>query len=203
MANGDAPGITVALEYYKSARAEIVERLKARDTILLAYLGAIAVLFGMPDKAPLSREYLPLLIPLLSFAVSASVAQHQEIVTTLTVYLAGEWKSSIPQMSGLPVPPEMAPSVIDSRARSFRLTLWTQISVVVLPAALSVIVASPFLNPAASPARRPLDWVLLGLGAVLTLCAAARLWRSMVWRRRFIERHLGRHKQETARHAHH
>lgn len=179
---------SIALEYYRSIRAEVVERLKARDTILLAYLGAVAVLLGLPSSTAVDRDFLPFVVPLLGFATAASIAQHQELVTTLTVYLAGEWNQSLSPRCPVP-PPELSRAMGDARKRSFRETLITQVSLIVVPSLLATCYKFPVF-----PSWSPLlwsraNWFFAG-GVILTASSAGRLFASRRYRQNFIQKHL-------------
>jgi hypothetical protein len=189
-------GTSVALEYYRASRAEIAERLKARDAILFSYLAAVTVLLGAVEKLGNGKYLLPFIIPLIGYAAATAIAQHQEIVTTLTVYLANEWKKTT-RATYHPTPPELAASVVESRERSFKFTLQTQIIIILVPTVASILI--PFLN---FNFLKIGEWQLIecmrfagailgGLvGIVLAIWATRRVLDSKKWRLSFIKRYL-------------
>jgi hypothetical protein len=76
---------------YRAARAELVERVRLRDTVLLAYLAMVgtisAVAFGQSNKG----EIL-LAIPYLAMGASILVSQHNRVIGALLKYLSCELK---------------------------------------------------------------------------------------------------------------
>src|SRR5690349_6907959 len=89
----------VALKHLESCRQEIIERLKMREQIVLAYVAAVAALIGYaakPSAGPFDYEamlasgafqLLVVLLPLLSLYASYSVALHQEQIQAFAEYL--------------------------------------------------------------------------------------------------------------------
>jgi hypothetical protein len=85
---------------YQSLRGELVERVKLRDQVLMAYLGAFAALIGFalrPGKEVIEQNsqtsLLPallVLVPMLSLGAAAIVCHHQEIMSVFTEYIACE-----------------------------------------------------------------------------------------------------------------
>lgn len=99
----------VALKYYESCRQETMERLKMRDQIVVAYVGAVVALFGYASRSPTggSADYLamlesplfqllPILLAFLALVASYSVAQHQEQIQALSEYYAFDLTKFLP-----------------------------------------------------------------------------------------------------------
>ena len=77
----------IALEYHKALRAEIIERLKMRDRILLGYLAAASALVGYGVEKP---DYLPrfaVILPFLALGSAITIAQHQDQIVAFNQYI--------------------------------------------------------------------------------------------------------------------
>jgi hypothetical protein len=94
---------------YQSLRTELIERVKLRDQILIAYLGAVAALVGValgPGMLSSSQHQtlsllsaLLVLVPTLSLGATAMICHHQEIMSVFTKYIAlelNQWFCSFP-----------------------------------------------------------------------------------------------------------
>jgi hypothetical protein len=103
------PSRKSAETYYQSLRAELVERVKLRDQILITYLGAIAALIGfaLGPSAQLNAQHsaisllsaLLVLVPVLSLGAASMICHHQEIMSVFTEYIANElnqWMCTFP-----------------------------------------------------------------------------------------------------------
>src|SRR4051794_11370220 len=80
--------------YYTSARNEIITRISLRDQAISLYLGAsslvaslVASLYVISDKTSMqvdqvmaAASYLLLIVPLLAYAVSMIISQHNTII---------------------------------------------------------------------------------------------------------------------------
>src|SRR5258708_26932740 len=91
------------LEHYKALRAEVIERLKMRDQVLLAYLAAVGVLVGYSagDAVRLKTMFdiLMILLPFLALGAATCVAQHQDTITSFNEYIIHDL---LPQLSTPP-----------------------------------------------------------------------------------------------------
>jgi hypothetical protein len=77
----------IALEYHQALRAEILERLKMRDRILLGYLAAASALVGYGLEKP---DYLPrfaFILPFLALGSALTIAQHQDQIVVFNQYI--------------------------------------------------------------------------------------------------------------------
>jgi hypothetical protein len=73
----------LALEYYKVARAEIIERMKMREAILFAYLTAVSALLTVVLASTRQRSCFcscHCLVPLLGLGTASIIAQHHEMI---------------------------------------------------------------------------------------------------------------------------
>lgn len=77
--------IPVAMEFYKAARSELVERVKLRDQVLTAYLAFVGVIFGALFLKDLGKE-VGLVIPFLGLGCAILVCQHNAVIGALIRY---------------------------------------------------------------------------------------------------------------------
>ncbi len=75
------------LAFYAAARAEIVQRLQLRDTLLFVYLGASATLLGLAAKKDLEAWFL---FPLLIFIVTALILRNEWMIHYIRIYIHTE-----------------------------------------------------------------------------------------------------------------
>ena len=76
-------------EFYTAARAELVERLRLRDNLLVVYFTATATLIGATLTRLIGTEAL-LAIPYFALGVAILVGQHNLIVEGLGRFLVAE-----------------------------------------------------------------------------------------------------------------
>jgi hypothetical protein len=79
----------LALEYYKVARAEIIERMKMREAILFAYLTAVSALLTVVLASTRQRSCFcscHCLVPLLGLGTASIIAQHHEMIGIWSKY---------------------------------------------------------------------------------------------------------------------
>jgi hypothetical protein len=74
--------IEVAIAMYQSARAELVERIRLRDQILMIYLAAVGALFTAGFGVTPRFEVL-LSLPFLALGASVLVCQHNAVIGSL------------------------------------------------------------------------------------------------------------------------
>jgi hypothetical protein len=182
-----------ALEHYKALRAEIIERLKMRDQVLLAYLGAVAALVGFAaaDANRFRTLYHPLMIlmPFLALGAATCVSQHQDTITAFNEYIN---QDLLKQLSSPP------PVFYDSSAAAHRHapnSLWTRF------VTQSVVICGPpvlLLGSAAfgfGSGEFHANWWIIGTSAALTLASEFRLWWSKHYRSKV---HTGIQKSQRA-----
>jgi hypothetical protein len=78
-----------ARKHYEAARQEVVERIQARDNVLLFYLGAVGTLFGVALGTSARLEIL-LVIPYLALGAAVLVSQHHALIGWLAAFCANE-----------------------------------------------------------------------------------------------------------------
>ena len=81
---------TMALEFYRAARAEIVQRLATREQILLAALAFSGVIAGVVVKGDVKSSQLSLLIPYFVAPFTLAHLRHTRIIEMLDDYLRFE-----------------------------------------------------------------------------------------------------------------
>jgi hypothetical protein len=100
--------------FYESARAEIIQRIVARDQALLAYaVAAGGYLAFLVDKFSLYRDFkagascsaveMTLPLSLLCILFSFVVCQHHIVIGALARYLTHEWPRNIANSGGQPL----------------------------------------------------------------------------------------------------
>lgn len=80
-----AEGLPAALEFYKAARTELVERVKLRDQVLLAYLAFVGVVSGAAVALSGNKE-VALVLPFLGMGCAILVSQHNSVIGALIRY---------------------------------------------------------------------------------------------------------------------
>ena len=84
----------IATSHYESARTELIERIQLRDTVMLAYLGAIGTLFGVALATSVSRDVL-LIVPFLTVGAALIVSQHNSVIGSIGSFLVNEYEPFI------------------------------------------------------------------------------------------------------------
>jgi hypothetical protein len=95
------------VEYYKSARAELVERVKLRDQVLLVYLGFVGAILGASLTTNHYRE-LGIVLPFLGLGGSILVSQHNAVIGALIRYTSNDLALFIPAV------PKKIPEFVNS-----------------------------------------------------------------------------------------
>ena len=105
----------VATKYFDCYRIEIMERLKMREQIVLAYVAAVVALFGYAARpsidpsgvnvvrvmlATVIFQLLPALLAFLAMVASYSIAQHQEQIQAFSEYIALDLEEFSPRLEG-------------------------------------------------------------------------------------------------------
>lgn len=76
---------SVALEFYKSARNELVERVKLRDQVLLVYLAFVGAISGAALSLHGSKQ-IALVLPFLGMGCAILVSQHNSVIGAIIRY---------------------------------------------------------------------------------------------------------------------
>lgn len=80
-----AEALPTALEFYKAARLELVERVKLRDQVLLVYLAFVGVISGASLSISGSKE-VAMTLPFLGMGCAILVSQHNSVIGALIRY---------------------------------------------------------------------------------------------------------------------
>jgi hypothetical protein len=75
---------------YASSRAEILERIRLRDSALLGYFGGAGTILGFAANG---HDTVLLVLPYLSLAATLLVCQHDWTVATLCTFIADELRA--------------------------------------------------------------------------------------------------------------
>src|SRR5262245_25194851 len=78
-----------ARKNYESARQELMGRIQFRDNIFLAFLGAVAAIFGIALGSSTKTEIL-LIIPYLTLGATTLIVQHHGAIAAIVEYLSVE-----------------------------------------------------------------------------------------------------------------
>lgn len=79
----------VALALYSSARSELLERIRLRDQVLMAYLAAVGALFTLAFGKEGNVKTL-LTLPFLALGAAVLVSQHNDLIGALSRYCGKE-----------------------------------------------------------------------------------------------------------------
>ncbi|MBA3916352.1 MAG: hypothetical protein H0X25_21410 [Acidobacteriales bacterium] len=135
-ANNDVSS-TFIIAYYNAARADMMQRLILRESMLTVFLVAVAALTSVAFSGGTSQRYAFFAIPILGFGVAASYVHHVAAVRALWTYLTTEYQQDVETLLGrLPLPrhfdisashPEMASSRMIRLAGTLALIVVPQI----------------------------------------------------------------------------
>ncbi len=76
--------------FYTSARAEIIQRFKLRNNVLIFYLGAIGAIFSLGLSEDKHFKVI-LIIPYISLAVLLIIVQHNFVIDSIGKFCANEY----------------------------------------------------------------------------------------------------------------
>ena len=76
-----------ARTYYESARAELVQRIRLRDTSLYLYMGGVGTIAGIALSEP-DRTKILLVVPFLSLATAFIISNHHVLIGAIRAYCA-------------------------------------------------------------------------------------------------------------------
>lgn len=192
MPNGEATH--VALEYHKALRAEIIERLKLRDHILLAYLGATGALVGFAFEHPDLKPSLLVVLPFLGLGGATMVAQHQDQIVAYNRYITKDLAHYLPAGVEEKVPDFYGSETArDHLKRNLWMNFVSQLIVLCGPPIFAVILNQPHL---ADGWAMKDTYTVLGLG--LTAATAGRLWLSLAFRHKVMAKLPSHHAKRSA-----
>src|ERR671921_197773 len=83
------------IAYYNAARADMMQRLILRESMLTVFLVAVAALTSVAFSGGSTQRYAFFAIPVLGFGVSASYVHHVTAVRALWTYLATEYQQDL------------------------------------------------------------------------------------------------------------
>src|SRR5262245_43565578 len=78
-----------ARKYYESARQELIQRIQLRDNVVLAFLVAIATIFGI-SLGTSTRSEILLIVPYLALGATVLVVQHHAVIGAIGDFLCRE-----------------------------------------------------------------------------------------------------------------
>lgn len=81
--------IDTAIANYQCAQAELIQRIRLRDHVLLIYMSAVGVLLGIALKDTSYKQIL-LAVPLITLGVSILISQHNYLISLLGVFSSNE-----------------------------------------------------------------------------------------------------------------
>ena len=84
-----------AREFYRSARDEMLTRMRIRDNILIVYLGAVSTLFAIAIKA--TNPEILFCIPYLALGAGLLVCQHYCVMGHLAHFCVTEIAHALEQ----------------------------------------------------------------------------------------------------------
>lgn len=94
--------VTVATNYYRAAREELVERVKLRDQVLLVYLGFVGAVLGASLAKDAWRE-IGLILPFLGLGCAILVSQHNAVIGALIRFINMDLRRKLKEV-GVDVP---------------------------------------------------------------------------------------------------
>lgn len=170
-----------ARQHYISARNELVERIRLRDSVLLVYLAIIGTLFGIA-LGNSSRVEILLTIPIIACGCSILVSQHNLVIGALLGFITNDLKPFMKSIS------EAAPEFGSSKTfyehscRSNRLRTVSHAIIMIVPC----VVALYYNRQHAFNSSFPLGqvwWISFGCMVVaIAFIIIAHNRRMLVWR---------------------
>jgi hypothetical protein len=127
-----------ARKNYESARQEIMGRIQFRDNIFLAFLTAVATIFGIALGSSAKPEIL-LIIPYLTLGATTLIVQHHGAIAAIVEYLSVELEPLLKEIG------EFAPHFDNSNAkhsfvpRSTILRTLGHIFLIIIPSIASLV----------------------------------------------------------------
>jgi hypothetical protein len=188
--NADSQQVTIATEFYRAARAEVLQRLAMREQVLLASLTFSGIISGIVIKAGNDVQQLALLIPCFALPFAVAHFRHTRIIEMLGDYMRYELSPILSVPTALPSNADWT-KLVTYEKKPDGVRPWNE-SVVISQKMPGYIRAEGFVNCAllCVPGLIVLGWQLyvgnhrMGaiLGALSTLAAVAVVlghWKSL------------------------
>lgn len=164
---------TDILEYYKTARDEILLRVRLRDQILTAYLIAIGAVFTGLSVSE-GNPVIAIFVPFLSYACSIVLAGHDIAITSINQYI----KMVIKSKQSESLTPWDCSSVFVEKAYAASINLYRgRMMVLFLPSVLALVIG---FDSVSFPVNFPS--VLWYMGLWFTLLSGISLIKSLRYR---------------------
>jgi hypothetical protein len=132
----------ILIDFYKVAKEEMNNRIRLRDSLLAAFVTAIAVVIGFSKAGQQHQPEALYIIPYLCFAFTLLVAYHHLGAHRLGAYCANE---VFPNFSFKVAAPlfEMSSTFKDNRLKAAKMRAVGQSFILVCPGILSLFVNYP------------------------------------------------------------
>lgn len=167
----------VALEYHKALRAEIVERLKMRDGILLGYIAAASALVGYSLEHLHDISPLVFILPFLALGSAITIAQHQDQIVAFNQYLTRELAEHLPAGAEKVITFNESDASRQNLAHNLWMNLTGQLILLCGPPIFIVFANWPYFTNGWSLKE---SYALVGI--FLTALTVSRLWMSRNFR---------------------
>jgi len=187
----------VVLQYMQELRAEVIERLKMRDAIMIAYLAGTGALLGFGVEHPATgqlREYLLILVPFLSLGAISIVTQHQDQIAAFNQYLTNELNLCLPPAERSVVMFNNSLAAKEHTMHNLWLVLIAQFLLMCGPPVVAILINGPY-------AFRPWtnkNW-LLSANVMITALVAWRVGYSLYYRRKIMQSIFNPHPKTQTR----
>lgn len=137
----------LAMRFYDSARAEMMERIKLRENIILFYVGAVATLLGVVFGKEGANSAILFVIPLLSLAAAILVSHHNSLIGALGLYCSVELNSSLQASTENKIIQwDESRSLITGSSKAIRSRLIPHLLIISAPAVIALIVNHQYLT---------------------------------------------------------
>jgi len=123
------PDDNLLVHFYSSARNELIERIRLRDQVLLAYLGAAGALFAFAFGKDGRMDAL-VVMPYLALGAALFVQQHNDVIGSLSLYCKDEIG---PYLGDAPPHWDASKALGDYLDSAVRLRTWGNVAVVLTP----------------------------------------------------------------------
>lgn len=157
-------------DFYNSARSELIERIRLRDQVLLAYLGAVGALFAFAFGKD-GRTDVLLVMPYLALGAALFVQQHNDVIGSLSHYCKVEIG---PYLGDAPPHWDASDALGEYLSSAVRLRTWGNVAVVLIPSVGSLVLTRQMLLALVAPT----NIALWGGGCLAVLVAGCIFWLS-------------------------
>jgi hypothetical protein len=180
-----SPATEVALEYFKALRAEIIERLKMRDAILLGFLTAAGALIGYGLQHEDFRTGLLAFFPFFALGAATTVSQHQDQIVAFNQYIVQELGRHLSSGADRILDFNESEAARQHVGHNLWMNFVGQLILLCGPSIFVFSANAPFLTKGWTYKE---SFALLGMS--LTVLTAARTWFSRRFRGRVMSRLL-------------